>query len=63
MGGPTWEELPPQLKLLIDRSVRLQERVVRLDGAMTRLPVDGPAENAVQRAQSRIAGAFQRSAS
>ena len=63
VGGPTWEELPPQLKLLIDRSVRLQERVVRLDGALARLPADGSAENAVQRAQSRIAGAFQRSAS
>lgn len=62
-GGPTWDELPAQLKVLIERSVLLQERVLRLDGALTRSSAEGPVENAVQRAQSRIAGAFRRSAS
>jgi regulator of CtrA degradation len=62
-GGATWDELPAQLRRLIERSVRLHERVLRLDGALTRAPGEGTAENAVQRAQSRIAGAFRRSAS
>ncbi|MEJ8473069.1 DUF1465 family protein [Roseibium algae] len=30
-GGPSWEELPDSLKELINRSIRLQERVVHLD--------------------------------
>jgi regulator of CtrA degradation len=59
-GGATWDELPAQLRLLIERSVRLQERVLRLDGALTRTASEEAPENAVQRAQSRIAGAFQR---
>jgi regulator of CtrA degradation len=63
VGGPTWDELPMQLKALIERSVLLQERVVRLDGALTHSPTEAPSENAVQRAQNRIAGAFRRSAS
>jgi regulator of CtrA degradation len=60
MEGLTWGELPVQLRLLIERSVRLQERVLRLDGALTREPGTEVVENAVQRAQNRIAGAFQR---
>lgn len=30
-GGPGWKDLPEQLRDLIERSVRLQERIVHLD--------------------------------
>lgn len=30
-GGPGWQDLPEQLRDLIERSVRLQERIVHLD--------------------------------
>ncbi len=35
-GGPTWEELPDTLRDLIERSTRLQERVVHLDKMLYR---------------------------
>jgi regulator of CtrA degradation len=57
--GAIWTELPERLKTLIDRSLRLQERVVRLDEALRN---DGggadTAENQVRLEQSRIADAF-----
>ena len=36
--GPTWEDLPQRLRQLIGRSLRLQERVIRLDEALKRPP-------------------------
>jgi regulator of CtrA degradation len=60
IGGPTWDELPAQLRLMIGRSIRLQERVVQLDTALTRTEGPQAVDNPVQRVQSLIAGAFQR---
>ena len=59
-GGVTWDDLPGHLRLLIERSLRLQERVVRLDDALRSAPAADAGENQVRRAQSRIAGAFAR---
>jgi regulator of CtrA degradation len=57
--GPTWNDLPGRLRLLIDRSLVLQERVVRLDDALRAGPAAGePADNHVRRTQRRIAEAF-----
>ncbi len=56
-GGPTWEDLPGRLRLLIERSLRLQEKVVRLDDALRSPPAPEAAENQVRRAQSLLAGA------
>jgi hypothetical protein len=44
--------------VLIDRSLRLQERVVRLDDALRGNGTVDIAENGVLRAQNRIADAF-----
>ncbi|WP_165814675.1 DUF1465 family protein [Labrenzia sp. 011] len=35
-GGPTWDELPATLRDLVERSTRLQERVVHLDRMLYR---------------------------
>lgn len=35
-GGPSWDDLPETLRALIDRSTRLQERVVHLDKMLYR---------------------------
>lgn len=55
--GVTWEGLPEQLRGLIDRSIRLQERIVRLDATL-RGEAGAVRDNQVQRALSRIADAF-----
>jgi regulator of CtrA degradation len=58
--GPGWEGLPDRLQQLISRSLRLQERIRRLDGAIApgAMPDE---ENPVQRQIGRIAEAFNRS--
>ena len=56
--GPAWTDLPGRLRQLIDRSLRLQERVIRLDGALRNEPATDTADNQVRRDQSRIADAF-----
>ncbi len=56
--GPTWNDLPERLRVLIERSMRLQERVIRLDEALRRGPEQGPVDNAVQRDLGRLADAF-----
>ena len=56
--GPTWDELPERLRNLIDRSIRLQERVIRLDEALRRDPSEAPEGNQVQRDLTRLADAF-----
>ncbi len=56
--GPGWDDLPERLKALIDRSLRLQDRVMRLDTAL-RQEGEAPAgDNQVARDLGRIAEAF-----
>jgi regulator of CtrA degradation len=58
--GAGWDELPQRLKDLISRSMRLEERIRRLDGAMERTVGDAPANNPVGQQIGRIAKAFGR---
>lgn len=46
MGGPAWDDLPQSLRSLIERSTRLQERVVHLDKMLYRTPADAPVDDA-----------------
>jgi regulator of CtrA degradation len=55
--GQTWNDLPDRLRQLIARSMRLQERVVRLDGALRDGPV-AASHNPVARDLDRLAEAF-----
>jgi regulator of CtrA degradation len=57
-GGQPWDDLPTRLRLLIERSLRLQERVVRLDEALRSAPEVEAGENQVRRVQNLIACAF-----
>lgn len=56
--GPAWEELPARLRDLVERSVRLQERVVRLDDALSGALPEPAADNPVSHALGRLARAF-----
>ena len=56
--GPGWDDLPVHLKELIDRSLRLQERVIRLDAALRERPEAGAGDNPIARDLGRIAEAF-----
>ena len=57
--GPGWDDLPEQLRDLVDRSTRLQARIRRLDGALGSEPVLPPApDNPVLSQLGRIAKAF-----
>lgn len=56
--GPGWEDLPERLRELIDRSLRLQERVVRLDTALRQEGEATAADNPIARDLGRIAEAF-----
>lgn len=56
--GPTWNDLPEKLRALIQRSMRLQERVQRLDGALRGGVPEVSPVNAVARDLDRIADAF-----
>lgn len=56
--GPTWEDLPERLRRLIARSMRLQERVIRLDAALRGEPSGEVHTNPVARDLDRIANAF-----
>jgi regulator of CtrA degradation len=56
--GAIWNELPARLKVLIDRSLRLQERVVKLDESLRNGTHAEARENRVLLAQTRIAEAF-----
>jgi regulator of CtrA degradation len=58
--GQTWQDLPPRLRGLISRSVRLQERVMRLDNALSGETAAEPRENPVARDLDRIAEAFRK---
>ena len=56
--GAGWEDLPQRLRELIDRSLRLQERVIRLDAALRQEGEAPAADNPVARDLGRIAAAF-----
>jgi regulator of CtrA degradation len=56
--GHTWDDLPERLRHLIGRSMRLQERVMRLDGALRDDPGAVVQENRVARDLDRLADAF-----
>ena len=56
--GQTWQDLPEHLRQLIARSMRLQERVVRLDGALREEPSGEASDNPVARNLDRLAAAF-----
>ncbi len=56
--GPGWEDLPERLRELIDRSLRLQERVIRLDAALRQEGETPATDNQVARDLGRIAEAF-----
>ncbi len=56
--GPAWEELPARLRDLVERSVRLQERVVRLDDALSGALPEPAADNPFSHALGRLARAF-----
>jgi regulator of CtrA degradation len=57
-GGPGWNELPDRLHDLIQRSLRLQERVRKLDGVLAPVDMATEAENPVARQLGRISEAF-----
>jgi regulator of CtrA degradation len=56
--GQSWDDLPEQLRHLIGRSMRLQERVVRLDAAVRGEAGGEVRENQVARDLDRLADAF-----
>lgn len=59
MQGPDWDELPARLRSLIEHSVRLQERVIRLDDALYgQLDFDDLPENPVGHQIGRLLRAF-----
>ncbi len=61
MQGPGWDGLPERLQLLITRSLTLQERVQRLDGAFVAEGDGAPAtDNPVREQLGRIEAAFAR---
>jgi len=55
--GPGWDGLPDRLKDLVRRSLSLQEKITRLDGALSPAPV-AAADNPVARQLGRLAEAF-----
>ncbi len=56
--GPGWQALPERLRILIGRSVNLQQRIQRLDRALSDQPPMEVGENPVQRELGRLANAF-----
>lgn len=63
MGGPAWQDLPGNLKSLVERSTRLQERVVHLDKMLYRKgldehPVEAINDNPVASQLNQLHAAF-----
>lgn len=56
--GPGWDEVPEQLKSLIERSVRLQERIRKLDAAIYGGEREQPAPNAVAAQLGKLSQVF-----
>jgi regulator of CtrA degradation len=59
VDGPAWESLPEGLRALILRSIRLQERILKLDVAIYRAPAPPAADNPVGRQLGRLSEAFE----
>ncbi|HZP21595.1 MAG TPA: DUF1465 family protein [Bauldia sp.] len=59
VGGPGWDDLPERLRTLIQRSLVLQERVRKLDGALGAAAATQADENPVARQLGRLAEAFR----
>jgi regulator of CtrA degradation len=58
-GGPGWQDLPEQLRSLIERSVRLQERILHLDRMIYESRQgETPAENPVAAQLNVLTAAF-----
>jgi regulator of CtrA degradation len=57
-GGPGWDDLPERLRDLIVRSIRLQERVRKLDGILDPAEASGETENPVARQLGQLSAAF-----
>jgi regulator of CtrA degradation len=57
--GPAWESLPEGLRALIERSIRLQERILKLDVAIYRAPAPPAVDNPVGRQLGRLSEAFE----
>jgi regulator of CtrA degradation len=57
-GGPGWDDLPERLRDLIVRSIRLQERVRKLDGILDPAEAPGETENPVARQLGQLSAAF-----
>ena len=57
--GPAWETLPESLRALITRSLRLQDRILKLDAAIYRAPAPPGADNPVGRQLGRLSEAFE----
>ncbi len=58
-GGSGWDDLPEKLRDLISRSLRLQERVRKLDGILEPVdPAAEEAENPVARQIGQLSAAF-----
>jgi regulator of CtrA degradation len=57
--GPAWEALPERLRSLISRSLRLQERIAKLDTAIYRAPAPPSIDNPVGRQLGRLSEAFE----
>lgn len=59
-SGPGWDEIPDALKSLIERSVRLQERIRKLDAAIYggAAPSEEPAPNAVAQQLGKLNQVF-----
>lgn len=58
--GPGWDDLPGQLRGLIERSMDLQERIRRLDGVIAPGTPAAQVDNPVGRQQGQLADAFGR---
>lgn len=65
MNGPGWDQLPEEFKLLVGRSLTLQNRIERIDAAIMEEsePAQGPATNPVARQMEDLANAFGKVAS
>lgn len=58
LSNPVFADLPERLRMLIERSVRLQERVVLLDDALSGGIAEPILDNPVRREIGRLARAF-----
>lgn len=59
-GGPGWDELPEAFIALIDRSIKLQNRIMRLDNEIYSTKEEGSIANPVASQQELLQSAFQR---